>query len=245
MVVRKRDVSLGASVNRMEDRVAVPKYYYEDLPKELRSMSFYVSNLEKLREIEMVKKSLSNAIKRGESFQSWKDNLDVDAMKELSSARLEMVYRTNVNSVYNQSARFNAYHSDVTPYLMYTAVMDDRTRPDHAKLNGVIKRADSIFWDKFTPPISYNCRCGTVPLSTEDAKEMGITQRAPSDYPEPSKGFGQNKMGDTVSVVKNHTEDAINKLPTTSPYRSKFRDATSNIEKLVDIWYKKNEDIFR
>lgn len=152
-----RKINFKQSLNILRDRVAVPKTYYEDLPKELRAMSFYVSGLEKLREVEIIQNSLGNAINKGYSFKEWKDRLDFDGLKNLSDARLETVFRNNTNTVYNQSMRFNAGTSDVTPYLMYSAVGDSDTRPSHQQLDGIIKRADSVFWDKFTAPLDHNC----------------------------------------------------------------------------------------
>lgn len=57
------------------------------------------------------------------------------------------------------------------PYLQYQAVMDENTRDDHAALNGIIKRIDDPFWDKFYPPNGWGCRCEAIQLSTSKAKE--------------------------------------------------------------------------
>ena len=241
--MKKKDIDLTATVSRLKNRVAVPDYYYEKLPKDLRSLSFYVAGLEKVREIEMIKRSLSNAIEKGESFQSWRDNLDIEMLHNLSNARLETVYRTNVNTVYNQSARFNALSSDITPYLMYTAVGDERTRPEHMKLDGTVKRADSEFWDKYTPPLGFNCRCGTIPMSKEDAEEEGISKRSNNSFPEPESGFGKKSYGDVLSGVKKEAETAVKQIKD-KELRDRFKEAQANIEKLVDIWFTKNQDIF-
>jgi len=241
--MKKKDVDLVNSVARIKNRVAVDEYYYAELPQAIRSLAFTVSNLESLRTIEMVKRSLDNAIESGASFNSWKDNLDQQALKNLSDARLETVYRTNVHSVYNQSARFNSYTSGVTPYLMYTAVGDERTRPEHMKLDGVIKRADSAFWDEYTPPLGFNCRCGVIPMSKDDADEMGISKRSNDSFPEPEEGFGKSKMGDVLSSVNKEAEKAIDNMPKSS-LKDKFKESQDNIKSLVDIWFDKNKNIF-
>ena len=240
--MKKSDVELVNSVARLKNRVAVTSYYYDELPKDIRALAFTVSNLETLRQIEMVKRSLDNAIEEGLSFDSWKDNLDTQVLQNLSNARLETVYRTNTHNVYNQSTRFNASTSRVTPYLMYTAVGDERTRPEHMKLDGVIKRADSVFWDKYTPPLGFNCRCGTIPLSKEDADEMGISNRSTDSFPEPE--FGKQKMGDVLSGVSKEAERAIEKMPKSS-LKTKFQNAQDSTKSLVDLWYDKNKNIFK
>ena len=243
--MKKSDVDLLASVARIKNRVSVKKYYYEELPKDIRSLAFTVSNLETLRQVELVKKSLQNAIEQGESFQSWKANLNTEILQTLSEARLETVYRTNTATVYNQSARYNAYTSGVTPYLMYTAVGDARTRESHLALDGVIKRADSKFWDKFTPPIDFNCRCGVVNLSEAQAKQRGIDQRPMSafDKVETGKGFGSGSMGDVLSSASRETKKAIENLED-SPLRSRFIAAQDSIASQVGAWYESKKDIF-
>lgn len=241
--MKKSDFDFQSNVATLKNRVAVPKYYFDELPQDIRSLSFTVSNLETLRQVEMVKRSLANALEKGESFSSWRDNLDVSTLVSLSEARLETVYRTNVASVYNQSTRFNASSSGSTPYLMYDAVGDERTRPEHMKLDGVIKRADSIFWDKFTPPLGFNCRCGVIPLSKEDAEGMGISSRSVDSFIEPEDLFGRGKMGDVNSQVSADAERAIEKMPN-SALKSKFKQAQENISTLVDIWWQKNQTKF-
>lgn len=241
--MKKSDADLVNSVARIKNRVAVKKYYYDELPKDIRALSFTVSNLETLRQVEMVKKSLERAIEQGEDFQSWKDNLDTSVLKSLSDARLETVYRTNVHTVYNQSTRYNALTSNVTPYLMYTAVGDERTRPAHLELDGVTKRADSAFWNSHTPPLGFNCRCGVIPMTKEDAESEGISRKANDKFPEAEEGFGNKKMGDVLSTVNRETEKQIAAM-TNSPLKSKFKEAQANISSLVDIWFDKNKNIF-
>lgn len=237
----KKDIELVNTVARLQNRVGVPKYYYEDLPKDVRSLAFTVADLESFRAISLIKQSLDNATQEGLSFESWKDTVDDFTLQKLSEARLETVYRTNTHNVYNQSTRYNAATSRVTPYLMYTAVNDERTQPEHMELDGTIKRADSVFWDKFTPPLRYNCRCGTIPLSKEDAEEMGISTRSADSFDEPL--FGKQKMGDIKSQVSKETERAISKMKP-SNLKDSFEYAQDSISSMVDIWYDSNKNIF-
>ena len=242
--MKKSDLDFISSVAKISTRVAVKDYYFDELPQDIRSLAFTVSNLETLRQIQMVQKSLANAMDKGESFSTWKSNLDMSVLKSLSDARLETVYRTNVSSVYNQSTRFNAITSGVTPYLMYDAVGDERTRPEHMELDGTVKRADSKFWDVMLPPLSYNCRCSTIPLSKEDAEERGISKASADSFFEPDDGFGDKKMGDVTTQVSIATERAIDKMPN-SILKSKFQEAQDNTRQLVDIWWQKEKDKFK
>ena len=82
----KKDIELQNSVASLKNRVAVTSYYFDELPKQVRELAFTVSNLETLRQIQMVKKSLENAIDEGESFATWKSKLNTDILKSLSDA---------------------------------------------------------------------------------------------------------------------------------------------------------------
>jgi hypothetical protein len=48
------------------------------------------------------------------------------------------------------------------PYWQYNAVLDDRTRPSHAALDGLIYPADHEFWNEHYPPWGFNCRCNVT-----------------------------------------------------------------------------------
>lgn len=60
------------------------------------------------------------------------------------------------------------------PHLMdweYVAVLDNRTRPEHAQLHGLIYRYDDPFWASFYPPNGWRCRCRVNALSDYNLKK--------------------------------------------------------------------------
>lgn len=241
--MNKKDLDFVNVVAKIKNRVAVKEYYFDQLPQELRKLAFTVSNLETLSQIKMVQRSLENAQAEGMSFYEWKNSLNTDTIRDLSRQRLETVYRTNMASVYNTSTRYNAATSRTTPYLMFSAVGDSRTRQSHQELDGVIKPADDPFWNRYTPPLGYNCRCSIIPLTAEEASERGVSTER--DFPPPDRGFGSSEqLGDVSSSVSQQAKDQINSLPLNSPYRAKFQEAQNNIDSLVDVWWQKNKNLF-
>ncbi|OWY20687.1 hypothetical protein C7N43_00375 [Sphingobacteriales bacterium UPWRP_1] len=60
------------------------------------------------------------------------------------------------------------------PYLKYTAAADDRVRPQHAALNGIVLPVNSPFWNTYYPPNGWNCRCDVIQLTQDQAQKRGI-----------------------------------------------------------------------
>lgn len=69
---------------------------------------------------------------------------------------------------------------DLFPNLKYRSVGDSRVRPEHEKLNGIIRPIDDPFWSKYYPPLDWRCRCDVV-ATAEDT-----TQDNEEDLPEPA-----------------------------------------------------------
>lgn len=95
--------------------------------------------------------------------------------------KMNVKYNQNwLRTEYNQAvassqcaARWTDFekHAKSMPFLQYQAVMDGNTRAEHAALNGVIKRVDSDFWDKYYPPNGWGCRCEVIQLPGKNHKE--------------------------------------------------------------------------
>ena len=80
------------------------------------------------------------------------------------------------------AARWKRFERDSDRYLLqYRTVGDDRVRRTHRMLHGITLPITSKFWDYYTPPLSWNCRCtvaqvrrGKYPVSDErEAMDLG------------------------------------------------------------------------
>ena len=99
-----------------------------------------------------------------------------------SASRLETIFRTNLQSAYAAGHwQTIQEQADAAPYLLYDAVDDNRTRPDHAALDGTVLPVGSPFWDTHYPPNGYNCRCGVIQLDEDELAEYGLTKSAEPD----------------------------------------------------------------
>lgn len=120
-------------------------------------------------------RDMTNALKGSDgklrSFDEFRQEID----------RMNAKYNVNwLRTEYNQAvaasqcaARWTDFEScaDKNPFLQYQAVMDANTRAEHAALNGVIKRYDDDFWDKYYPPNGWGCRCEVIQLPGKNHRE--------------------------------------------------------------------------
>ena len=120
-----------------------------------------------------------------------------------SPRRLKTIYQTNLQSAY-MAGRAQAQHAaDAFPYLMYVAVMDGRTRPSHAALNGKIWRKDDPVWSVISPPNGFNCRCRTRALTPGQMRREGLVESAPPEIESREVTAGQDsKTGELFRTVQ-------------------------------------------
>jgi SPP1 gp7 family putative phage head morphogenesis protein len=99
----------------------------------------------------------------------------------------------------NAAARWKEYEEDkdVMPFLKYVTVGDDRVRPEHVILHGVVRRVDDPFWDTYYPPNGHRDRCGV-----EQQAYGTITNKI--TYPEVPVMFKVNLGKQQLAFPKGH-----------------------------------------
>lgn len=117
---------------------------------------------------------------------------------------------------------------DLFPNLKYRSVGDSRVRPEHQKLNGIIKPIDDDFWSRYYPPLDWRCRCDVV-ATAED-----ITNDKEEDLPKPqfegnvgkdkeiftAKGSFFKLLNTSENAVRNVELSKLN-APSETAYKSK------------------------
>ena len=88
-------------------------------------------------------------------------------------ARLQTIFRTNIQTSY-AVGHWNQVQVNkaAAPLLMYDAIDDHRTRPEHAALDGLLLEVDDPFWETHAPPNGWNCRCGVIQLTGQEAEDL-------------------------------------------------------------------------
>jgi len=125
-----------------------------------------------------LKDALKKKLEEGNTFYDFKKYIKpiIEAKGcNLSDWRLEFIYQTNVG-IAHSVGRYEEQESikDFMPYWQYTAIMDMKTRPEHAALNGKVFKADDPFWNFFYPPNGFNCRCRVVTYTQQQFARKGL-----------------------------------------------------------------------
>ena len=167
-----------------------------DTWQESHAKAFTVAKAMRLDILQDIREMVQKSIQEGITLQEFKKQLEpklrakgwwgrkmiMDAEGRASEVqlgsphRLKTIYQTNLQTAYN-AGRYKEMmeNADDRPYWQYVAVMDSRTRPSHAALNGKVFRYDDPFWDTHYPPLGFRCRCRVRALSGNNLKDRGIT----------------------------------------------------------------------
>ena len=89
-----------------------------------------------------------------------------------STGRLNLILKQNA-AMAHSAAEWQRMHDPdamkVYPYVRYHARSDNRTRSEHAHLDGRIFRKDDPFLSTHTPPWEFNCRCWLEEITEKEA----------------------------------------------------------------------------
>ncbi|HAT1683956.1 TPA: phage head morphogenesis protein [Klebsiella oxytoca] len=170
--------------------------WYETLA-DGHARSFTVAKVTKLDVLTTIQAEVEKAVSQGISQQEfirdltprlqklgwWGKQIVVDSAGNAqtvqlgSPRRLALIYNVNTRVAYNvgrYAQMMNA--TDTHPFWQYVAVMDSRTRPSHAALNGLVFRYDHPFWKTHYPPNGWNCRCRVRALSQARMDALGLKE---------------------------------------------------------------------
>ncbi len=118
-----------------------------------------------------------------------------------STYRLETIYETNLQVAY-MAGRYQGLLAakSTSPWWEYSAIMDSRTRPAHASLNGRVFRHDDPFWGAWYPPNGFRCRCRVIPRSNVEYDR--------GDF-ETSNGTGRMQTVETTIKRRDGTTERV------------------------------------
>ena len=96
--------------------------------------------------------------------------------------RARVIYETNLKSAYS-AGRYKQMNEPAVlkafPFWEYVHGMERvpvEPRTEHVGWNGLILRADDIWWQTYYPPNGWKCGCGVRPVSKSKMRRLGKTE---------------------------------------------------------------------
>ncbi|MFW2122501.1 phage minor head protein [Acinetobacter ursingii] len=189
-------------------KIVLPDEFYK-MDLKTRQLATTVSFLSSIEQVKQVIGLVNKAIASGTTFDQFKKDVAEKGI-ELSDHYLDLVFRQNVQSAYS-AGRWQQQQRNKTkrPYLMYSAINDNRVRPSHLALDGIIRHIDDPFWLKYYPPHDFQCRCTTIALTETQALKRGVTpdDQVP-DIGEPKIASIPQIWGDLSELTRQKTHDS-------------------------------------
>jgi SPP1 gp7 family putative phage head morphogenesis protein len=247
------DVAPDRAISYFQAKGLRPTFHYADMLRETHDQAFTVAKMMDVDMLSQVRESLDKALAGGQSFGEWKKGIEpflkaqgwwgrqdvanpatgaLESVQLGSAWRLETIFRTNMQSAYAAGQWQEIQdQKELAPFLLYDAVDDFRTRPEHRRWNGTVLPVDHPWWKTHFPPCGYNCRCGVIQLSEDDLAGMGVgvTGQPPDDgtylrkNPRTDKreripngvdpGFENNAGEDLLPDLHELLEEKIDALP--------------------------------
>lgn len=183
----------AAAVSFFRAKGLKPTFAWQDMLGSEHRKAFTVAKMLDVDLLGDVHASLVKAMADGQQFGAWRQQIQplleakgwwgkrnikdtrtgLDSLATLGSpARLQTIFRTNMQSSYAVGQWHNIQvNKEVAPLLMYDAVDDHRTRPEHARLDGLLLPVDDDFWKTHSPPNGWNCRCGLIQMTAQEAED--------------------------------------------------------------------------
>ncbi len=175
-------VTPDEAINFWKAKVPVAISAYKKLDAAAKKKAFSVSGVEDEYLRTAIKDKIQQAMKQGLTYQEFYDGVngvfDAVGISPLKPWHLETVARTNMMSACNEGQNVILQSPEVLaafPFVEYTAILDSRTRPEHAAISGQVVPAE-VAMQYDGPPWDYNCRCSKVPRTKDYAEAVGIIE---------------------------------------------------------------------
>lgn len=73
-------------------------------------------------------------------------------------------------------------NKDIFPKLKYVTTGDGRVRPDHVRLDGIVRPVDDPFWSRYYPPNDWGCRCNIEQITEDESPVTDDSVLSAVDY---------------------------------------------------------------
>lgn len=175
----------GEAIQYLRDKVRLPTRGWTDLWEGQHARAFVVAGAMRDSLLASLHQAVTRVIAEGRTLDDFRRDFDQIVAREGWSYRGGRNWRTRVIFETNARMAYAAGHwaqmqetKARRPWLRYVAVLDERTRPEHAHWHDTVLDADDLWWKSHYPPNGWNCRCTVQQLSARDLDRLGLKPSA-------------------------------------------------------------------
>lgn len=156
-----------------------------NLQQELHREAFTLDT-DDLKLIGRFRDALAESLREGESLPEFRKR--VGDVGDLTRSQVETSYRTNTKQAFLAGQTKSLEQPRVRDrfrWVYYASTSDNRTRPSHWALDGMVAEIGTSLHRLFlTRQAEYNCRCTLIPLDESKAEGYGVSTIAdvPAEY---------------------------------------------------------------
>lgn len=175
------DVAPVEAIDFLRRKLNVPTQRWTDLWQEQHSVGFMVAGAQSDALLEDFHDAVNRAIADGGTLEQFREDFDRIVEEHgwnyngSRNWRSQVIFETNLRTAYAAGSWEQIQRvKEQRPYLRYVAVMDARTRPEHAEWHDTVLPVDDPWWQTHFPPNGWNCRCTAVSLDDADLERYGL-----------------------------------------------------------------------
>lgn len=162
-------------------KTRIPTRTWTDIWHGQHARAFVVAGAMRDELLEDMQNALRKALEEGTTLAQFREDFDDIVARHGwqhrggRNWRSRVIFDTNLRTA-NAAGKWAQIErlKEQRPYLRYVAVLDERTRPEHASYHGTILPADDPWWDTHLPPNGWYCRCTVQTLSERDLERRGL-----------------------------------------------------------------------
>jgi hypothetical protein len=213
VVVKYGSLPFREQVDFFRQKINLPTQSWTDLWEGMHSRAFVVAGAMREDLLTDFRAAVDKAIAEGTTLREFRKDFDAIVEKHGWSYnggagwRSRVIYETNLRM--SHAAGREAQMADPElrkrrPFGLYRHGGSEDPRPEHLALDGLVLPLDDPFWEQWTPPNGWGCKCKKFMVSQADVDRLGLTvaDKAP-DIPTETRTVGVNGPSPrTVTVPK-------------------------------------------
>lgn len=169
------------SVSFFREKIRLPTRGWTHVWQRMNGLAFVVAGAVKDELIADFQEAVAKGIEQGTTLAEFRKDFDRIVAKHgwqykgERGWRSRVIFNTNIRTA-NQAGRWRQIQrlKSRRPWLRYSAVLDNRTRPQHRLWHDTVLAADDAFWSVYYPPNGWNCRCTVQQLSDRDLARLKL-----------------------------------------------------------------------